>query len=353
MLNRVVSPLQLCLRDDEALRALRGTLPEPADRHAWWRSLTTITQKWTEFSREAAFRESLADTQAVFGDRFEHVLQQVALLTVKPDGLAGGRAAAIVDFLLDNDFSIVHTAPVGYTPLRSRDLWRYQWNVATLDRLRLWDLLCAQGPALMLVVRDEAANPEVPAAVRLRGLKGPAIPEIRRPDTLRSAAASPNRILSMIHAADEPVDIIREIGIVFDLADRRAWLAAVAAAHRDRPLSRQQVDRAVAAVRADRPAVDFAFGPARDRLAAAWATGGVAHGPTPLDALLAVGQGPGFRAWTEEHAHLVDESTVWDVITVASHVIRNDELGEVCTIDDDGRPEWFAGFGRLLPRRRS
>lgn len=330
---------------DDELRALAMGRSVRAEA---WRELTSLPAKWSAYEREAVFRESLRDASTVLGDDLAPVLQAHCEITVKPDGLAARVVDRLLAYLERQGFRLVTHRVHPLSPLQVRDIWRYQWNVATHDRLRLFDLVLAQAPVLTLYLYD-TAEADIPAAVRLRGLKGSAVPTLRSADSLRSTCQAPNRLLTLMHAADEPVDMVRELGIIHDARERLVLYGELA----DHSLTVQahtELRAAVAELYEHCPGCDFDGVRAEADLLAA------------LDRLdnraardfAAIGEdGTSFYDWTSRYAAEVRGVDVWDVITAASFRVAHDRPGEVCTIDDDGRPEWFAGHGTRRPWRQA
>ena len=105
-------------------------------------------------------------------------------------------------------------------------MWRYQLTSATLDRLAINDLVL-HGSALLLLLRH-AGHLDVLASVRLSGLKGPSDVSQQSPDCLRRVLGQPNRVISFIHVADEPADVLRELTILADRPARRKMWSAFA-----------------------------------------------------------------------------------------------------------------------------
>src|SRR5438270_8110612 len=99
-------------------------------------------------------------------------------------------------------------------------MWQFQWNSATRERRDLADLLTVAGESLLVIVR--LPDDPVPATVRLSSLKGPADPARREPHHLRTILGYGNFLLNYVHAADEPADLVRELGILFGAERRRA-----------------------------------------------------------------------------------------------------------------------------------
>lgn len=182
--------------------------------------LTRTPLKARLYERETYFRESLDDAEQVCGSAFDDVIHRTALMMIKPEGLLSGKLAEICDFLRENDFTIAAASYVTFHRLLWRELWRYQLTSATLDRLVVADRHLSAGPGLLLVLRS-AAGHDLPATVRLTSRKGSASLSQQVPGTLRHRLGQANRVLSLLHVADEPADLLRELGLLFDRPGRR------------------------------------------------------------------------------------------------------------------------------------
>lgn len=187
--------------------------------------LTRIDGKALAYADEPYYREALADLADTWPD--DDVVRRVldlAIVMVKPDGLAAGRLPHVLGFLREHEVEVVGAA---WVPLRGhtwRELWRYQLMAATLDRLRA-NALVLDGEGLLLLVR--ASGRDLPASVYLSSRKGSASVELQTPDCLRARLGQPNRVLSHVHVADEPIDVVRELGLLLPTAVRRALLRDV------------------------------------------------------------------------------------------------------------------------------
>ena len=117
----------------------------------------------------------------------------------------------------ENEFEIVAARSITFDRLLWRALWQYQLTSATLDRLGVSDRHLAAGPGLLLVLRSTDGH-DLPATVRLTSLKGSATLEQQVRGTLRHRLGQANRVLSLLHVADEPADLVRELGVFFDRA---------------------------------------------------------------------------------------------------------------------------------------
>lgn len=189
-----------------------------------WDSLTRSEGKARLYERETWFRESWRDICDVLGHEVPRFLDAAALVLIKPDGLAAGKASVIIDFVEAHGFDLIAVEVPTLTRHHWREMWRYQMTMATLDRLAVNDLvLCDRG--LLLALRRRHSG-DVPAAVHLTELKGPSDVSRQPAGCLRRLVGQPNRLLSMFHVADEPADLVRELAILLDRPSRRAVLDA-------------------------------------------------------------------------------------------------------------------------------
>ncbi len=192
-----------------------------------WTGLTRMPVKAYHYEIDTHFREGLSRAQETLGERFWEVVRRSALILVKPDGLATAKLTVICDFLLAHGFSVVAAQPFRFDRLTSRSLWQYQFSLATLDRLAVTDLVHEAGTSLLLLLHSEHDD-ELPATVRLSSVKGQADMSDSRSDTLRALLGQPNRLCSMVHCADEPADLIRELSLLFPADTHRRLLGRLA-----------------------------------------------------------------------------------------------------------------------------
>jgi hypothetical protein len=188
-----------------------------------------MPEKRDAFAVDIYFREAWADFVACFGARTTEILSSLGLLTFKPDAIVGRRMRQTIDYLAEQGFEIVGVRDVEFSRLASRELWRYNWNFATLDRIHLSTRMYGATNTLLLIVRDLRCTGHVPGAVRLSALKGSAAAEKRAPHHLRTRLRSPHRLINFVHVADEPADIVRELAILLDTDGRHALLELLAA----------------------------------------------------------------------------------------------------------------------------
>ncbi|MBT2468897.1 hypothetical protein J7E97_13675 [Streptomyces sp. ISL-66] len=202
-----------------------GTTPRARD----WPRLTTVPEKIHYYIDDLAFRDGWATARKALGDQWATALQRTALLTLRPDGIAHEALDGTLAFLAGQGFDVIAAHSVRYGANRARELWRYQWNAATADRLAVTREVLDAGDGLLIVCF--AAGPlTTPASSLFARTKGSALPEARLPGDLRTLLGAPNRVLTLVHAADEPADVLRELPIVLSRTDQAATWRAVRAA---------------------------------------------------------------------------------------------------------------------------
>ncbi|MEV0642256.1 hypothetical protein AB0I77_46550 [Streptomyces sp. NPDC050619] len=189
-----------------------------------WSRFTRTGLKADLYEREPHFREGLADARDVWGTAFDETLHQAALFMVKPEGqVTDGVVRVVRTFLDEQSYEVIAVRNVWLDRLMWREMWRYQLTSATLDRFAVSDEWLVLGPALLLALRATRRH-ELPASVHLTSLKGSATLADQQPNTLRSRLRQANRMLSLIHVADEPADVLRELAVLLDRPERQEVL---------------------------------------------------------------------------------------------------------------------------------
>ncbi len=197
-------------------------------------ALTVKVGKREAYARDPYFLETWADATEVWGTRAVPMLRDIAVLILKPETVVTRRMGAALAFLRARGFVPLACEPVQYTRHINRAAWRYQYQATdtpTADRLAVNDLLLSATDSLALILRDTAPVLGQAASVRLNTFKGSMTPANRGGDdlNLRSLVAGPNRMMSGVHIPDEPADVVRELGILFDRPERYALMQGLAA----------------------------------------------------------------------------------------------------------------------------
>ncbi|GIG92943.1 nucleoside-diphosphate kinase [Plantactinospora endophytica] len=174
--------------------------------------LSTLPRKRSLYAVDTYFRESFEDLVAVGGGRIEEFCHDHALLLLKPDAVVSRRLGPVLRWVLAYGFSIVWAATVTIDRHGVRALWQYGLNAASRDRRDAADLYVTACECLLLLLALPG-RPE-PASLVLSAAKGPADPVRCRPGQLRYDVGSFNYQLNLVHAADEPADLLRELAVL-------------------------------------------------------------------------------------------------------------------------------------------
>ncbi|MEV5873790.1 hypothetical protein AB0L75_06055 [Streptomyces sp. NPDC052101] len=326
-----------------------------------WRSLTVSPTKSELFTEDLYFRECWSDAVDVLGAPHgaaagtadggpapwadgaraaADALAPLGLLSFKCDGMAARRAERTLRYLADQGFSVLASAPIRHNRHSMRELWRYNWHVYTTDRLALMTLMHSVTDSLLLIVRDERPEPAVPGSVRLADLKGSADPEARGPEHLRTVLDPPNKIINFVHVADEPADLVREIGIFLDRPRRRALLAEVRKA--DARAATRRAAAEVARLQDRIPASDFDLEAALKRIEPLTT-------PDALGRLHHAASGGTRLSW-DELGTLLDPADpavdVWDFVRIATEVLDADRPASADLLPPSSATEWRTATAR-------
>jgi hypothetical protein len=196
---------------------------------------------------------------------------------------------------------------------------------------------------------DESPSLSVPGTVRFRALKGDAIPGKRSPDSLRSTLGGQNRMMTFVHAADEPIDIVREVGILFDRADRRRLLIDLQDAAASN--GRQELDDELSDLGREFPHIDLDIDLAIAGLECAIEMASRKHDAASIAAvrrtMLAAlsGEKLDWYRFVDELEAAGVAPALWDLLQFGAHFVQHDIENAVCTIDEDGRSGWLDGCG--------
>lgn len=297
------------------------------DRPPDWSELTRNPDKAQLYGGEAEVWDALADFRAVFGDDAEATVRGLALLLFKPEAVKRRCLVPTLDFLAEHGLVPVAARAVELSRVTCLAVWRYQWNKATTDRVRLHVLTAAQTPWLAVVLRDAGPASAVPPAVRLWGLKGPTDPAERHAGHLRTVVGMTNRMLGFVHTSDEPADVLREHGILLGSDERMAWLEQLGSwLGADR---RDDVSRAAAELEAATPAHSVDLGEVVARLAG---------GPrASLADAASRGEKRSLADVQVAFGEPRSDADRWDLITLASELIEHDRDGVRALLDPGAR----------------
>ncbi|MGW7361942.1 hypothetical protein ACWGI8_00580 [Streptomyces sp. NPDC054841] len=184
----------------------------------------------------------LREAAWTFGDHVDDMLG-VTLCVLKPDTAVGRRYRTALEALRDHGFHPVDVLRLRHNRLTIRETWRFQLNFADRERIATMDLYLRSLDSVLLVLRDERHRPgDIPASVRLASLKGPAIAELRRPEHLRERLGALNGLFNFVHTADEPIDVLRDLGLLLEQGRREQVRERILVRHDAREEAEQIFD---------------------------------------------------------------------------------------------------------------
>lgn len=307
------------------------------------RDLTVLEHKAALFGDEPFAREACRDLlDLTDADGARRLLRGYGTMLVKAESVALRAVDDIAQRLEAAGFIAVAAWPLIVDRQTIRALWWHVLNAATLDRLDLLDLFKPAGDSIMLFLRDETTS-AIPAAVRLQQFKGPTLPEQRGEEHLRYHLGPPNRLLNFVHAADEPADVLRELGLLFDRPARREVISLLLAgepAWADLPAAR---DAAYARTAAHDLRAKPAFERFGDAVVRVCPPEIAARAGPLLDGLLSLPADDAARRWSRIHALLWPYAVrigVWDYVVVGSSVCSHDVPGAQRVIPDPVHGRW-------------
>lgn len=313
-----------------------------------WRELSAVARKAELFPSESYFREAYADLMT--NGKADFMAQRTLAITLKPETLVSGRASLVLDYLREKSFDPFLARVFSHSRCSIREIWRYQWNIATLERLEVMERLMCDWASVWILAWDLSNPPPragwLPATVRFRELKGSAVPEFQKPGQLRTLLDGGNRTLTFVHAADEPIDVVRELGIQFAHSDRLAIIESWRCYIETGATVLEPIDPFVADT-ADYPRHDLDVKAAMRRMLHHARSG---HSAELRTLLLKAQAGAPLKA--RRMFELLDpeasEGLRWDALLVGTEYVVHDMPNRICDIDDDGLKEWRSGLGRVV-----
>lgn len=309
----------------------------PTDRE--WKLFTIFGSKKNYFSTETYFRESFFDGYEVIGDNFADLMVRTAVVVLKPEVFASGKARAVISLIEKYDFRLKAFSTVKYDRLKIRETWRYQYSEATIDRMSLVDHLYCLGDAMILFFEDTSSVIRMPASARLHKLNGASEARLRTADNLRSIIRIPNGVIRLFHIPDEPADIIREMGILFEREQR---LSLYNQLRSDSRADNKLLNEAVTELESQHPLHDFSLDTAWNNIIA---SSNDEKFISEIENLKEQVEKQEIVGWDDVYSLLKKHNcSIYDILTVASYVLKQDVDYEFHLIDGDALRGWDPTF---------
>ena len=252
-----------------------------------------------------------------FGVRFAQWSKNTALMMFKPDAIVGRRGHRILSFCEEHGFYVKSSAVVKLNRHSMREIWRFDWQIYPIERLSFSTLWYTANETIAILFEQDDTHPE-PASMRLGSLKGGAHREYP-PGSLRASLNPPNKILNFVHIADHPLDVVREIGILFDDFSRANFM--LKSADRNPGAAVSALLEQIAKLEGMYPAHDLAFEASLGRLQKADLIA-----PQHAQSMRMLKAHQRFISFADMHAYFDIASAppehVWDMITSLSYIIQ-------------------------------
>ncbi|MEV6690289.1 hypothetical protein AB0M35_02260 [Micromonospora sp. NPDC051196] len=285
------------------------------------RLLSRIERKRELFAIDPYYRDAVADVVDVWGSLEAAVtdLYRCVPVVFRADAVVAGRLPQLVEILRGYGLTPVDAEIFRFDRRTTREVWRYQLNIATRDRLDVMDMIMPAADSLYVLFRHHAASSPVPSTVELNGIRGPSRPESRRANELRSLAGpAQESVLTYVHMADEPADVLRELSVLFDRGTRLRMLSGLRAG-----TSSERLEPALRLLAGQADPNTLDYGRALDRLDTLCANaghGGMADAVRVRVDVIRRGGGRDWRGLLAAVAAVGLSWSHWDQVTVAARL---------------------------------
>ena len=315
-------------------------------------TLSAIESKAGRLAKESYFREAYGDLASLVD--VPYLCQRTLALTLKPETLVSRQIETVLQYLVHHGFEPFFAHYGVHSRCAIREIWRYQWNIATLERLELMErLMCSWGSIWILawdVSQPSGEKLTLPATARFCELKGSALTHEHEAGQLRPLLQGGNRIFTFVHAADEPFDVVRELGILFSRQQRRMvvdrWLDYIDS---DK-LSLEDLETFLAND-IEYPIHNLELLSASNRLVR-WAQNHKHYSLVRAIEEAMSGKYLLLNTMFEILDAEDDPLLIWDALVVGTNCILHDFPHAICEIEADGVIEWKTGLGTLVGPNR-
>ena len=175
--------------------------------------LTVSHSKADVFCKDFPMATYLRKIASMLGIQVD-ALHNVSMLLLKPECQYGFSPSNWVQLV--NEAGFRHTKGIRFqwSPNLANAIWRYEPLVAgdqASDYVELW----ANGPGYAAIFTRSKVDSD-PETVAMTHLKGRSTPTLQRSGTIRKIIEQDLLLLTYIHTCDEPLDMVRELGLILD-----------------------------------------------------------------------------------------------------------------------------------------
>ena len=147
----------------------------------------------------------------------------------KVDSMLRGNAAHGIHFLEEHGFIIRAARVISLSSNLVTQFWKYSLGRLSHERIDLLKRLQSLSPSLYLLIEAPNKDSRLPCTLQVTEFKGQVVLSNRKRGTLRYAMGEPqSAFFNFVHTADEPADLVRELGLLFSDDDRQKVILDVA-----------------------------------------------------------------------------------------------------------------------------
>lgn len=177
--------------------------------------MNEVSDKKILYQEEIPFRIAQNLAKMYWSEQWYNKLFKIGLLIIKPEAIMLGKVSKILDIISENEFELIYSSYKKLNIEQTSAMWKFAWRNASVERILINQKLFSLCNSLILILRYK--KPTVFSACEmLTDLKGPSLPEMRKPYQIRNQIQPINYILNYVHTSDEIADFLRELGILFD-----------------------------------------------------------------------------------------------------------------------------------------
>jgi len=183
--------------------------------------------KLRRYVQEPYFQESYIEYIEIANDAAYKLIENKSYILFKPDAAPARCVEQTLSVLAEYGIRAVYATLFKFNRWSWRELWRYELNISTYERYPAIDALLTAGPSLFVILEVSTGELSQSLSVFVNSLKGPSLEADRSLHHLRFRIRARNGVLNHVHCPEDPLDVIREVGVLFDHADRAAILTAL------------------------------------------------------------------------------------------------------------------------------
>ena len=191
-------------------------------------NITNYRSKIYRFPQESYFQESWYSLCEYFSESKIQGLDNYTFILFKPDAALGRCIARTLGYMHELGFD-----PIFYKSLRLnrhsiRELWRYELNISSPERYPVIDRLLQHADSMFVLFKQRTVA-DTSACVFVQNIKGSSLIKKRKSHHIRSVINAYDGTLNFIHTPDETIDLIRELGVLFDATERQKIIQCIIA----------------------------------------------------------------------------------------------------------------------------